>query len=187
MTDKISVSNPPPPYTPPPPPPPHLTPPHPTPLPSALEELGLEDVDSVVVAFPSSAHTPETMAAMKEVWKVRKEPSRMHETNEFSNLFHIHLLYLPLIECGAVGSRRSDRDSGCGRLDEATTGGATRLGHREFHLPLHSFTPSYYTQHLTMLASTIDYLQAIFVLLSEASIIPLSSLYIQWKQIRIYS
>ena len=40
-------------------------------LPSALEELGLQDVDSVVVAFPPSPHSPENMAAMKEVWKVR--------------------------------------------------------------------------------------------------------------------
>ena len=63
---------------------PSLRPSLPSP-PSALEELGLQDVDSVVVAFPPSPHSPETMAAMKEVWKVRIPHKPI-----FTRLIYIH-------------------------------------------------------------------------------------------------
>jgi glutamate--cysteine ligase regulatory subunit len=36
---------------------------------TTMEELGLQEVDSVTVAFPPPPHSTETMPAMKEVWK----------------------------------------------------------------------------------------------------------------------
>lgn len=48
----------------------HLNPPPSLSLSLALEELGLQDIGSVVVAFPPSQQDEDTIAAMEDVWKV---------------------------------------------------------------------------------------------------------------------